>query len=145
MGPNRFLVMAALACSATAACAGLGASAVPLPGGSTVAMVSPAGATYQVTSSQLESGTTVRQYADAGGVVFAVAWSGPFLPDLRELLGSHFADLRQVELGEGNRSSAVSISRPDFMLVSAGHMGAFQGRAWLPAQLPAGFDPRMIS
>jgi hypothetical protein len=28
------------------------------------------------------------------------------------------------------------------VVVSEGHMGAFEGRAWLPARLPAGFDPR---
>ena len=146
MGPKSLLVVAAFAC-ATAACAarpawaGLGGHATGATGSD---LATPAGAPYRQQVTQLDSGTTVREFIDARGTVFAVSWSGPFLPDLRELLGEHFADLRQSELGGKGRSGSVSISRPDLMLVSAGHMGAFQGRAWLPGQLPAGFDPRTL-
>jgi len=36
---------------------------------------------YTVTETTLPTGTLVRQYVSAAGVVFAVAWSGPFMPD----------------------------------------------------------------
>jgi hypothetical protein len=133
--------MLALALAGGSAVAGLGGR--PVAGGDTSmqAMASPAGTAYQQQTSRLESGTTVRQFINGDGVVFAVSWSGPFLPDLRELLGDHFTALREGESTARGRSSALSISRPDLVLVSTGHMGAFQGRAWLPGQLPAGFDP----
>jgi hypothetical protein len=41
---------------------------------------------------QLPSGTSVREYADAGGTVFAVAWDGPTKPDLNQLPGQYFAE-----------------------------------------------------
>jgi hypothetical protein len=75
--------------------------------------------------------------------VFAVTWSGPFLPDLRSLLGTHFQTLEQQQAAGASRS-AVVVRRDDLVLVSAGRMGAFEGRAWLPRLLPAGFDPGQL-
>ena len=143
----RILLAAALVAGGSPAFAGLGQS---VSGASTAVTtsvttqqgVTASGAAYTHVQRQLDSGTTVHEYADASGTVFAVAWSGPFLPDLRELLGSSFGALTATA-GKG-RTSAVSVSRPDLMLVSAGHMGAFEGRAWLPPRLPAGFDPRQL-
>jgi len=149
VNPNhlRILLAAALVAGAGPALAGLGepvsgASAAATTSVTTRQRLTPAGAAYTHVQRQLDSGTTVHEYADASGTVFAVAWSGPFLPDLRELLGASFGAL-SATAGKG-RTSAVSVSRPDLMLVSAGHMGAFEGRAWLPPRLPAGFNPRQL-
>ena len=83
----------------------------------------------------------MREYVDADGVVFAVTWNGPFLPDLRELLGQHFATLRnesarQPKAGRGQ----VRVAQPDVTIESGGHMRAYTGRAWINSRLPAGFD-----
>ncbi|HZY19356.1 MAG TPA: DUF2844 domain-containing protein [Ramlibacter sp.] len=102
------------------------------------------GADYLHQQHELDTGTTVHEFADLHGTVFAVTWSGPFLPDLRALLGPSFSALTQAQDGSRGRTSALSISRPDLVVMSAGRMGAFQGRAWLPAQLPVGFDPRTL-
>ena len=101
-----------------------------------------AGGAYTHVQRQLDSGTVVHEFAGADGKVFAVSWNGPFLPDLRELLGPSFAALQ--DSAARGRTSALSISRPDLVLVSAGHMRGFEGRAWLPPKLPAGFDPRQL-
>ncbi|MDR1709855.1 MAG: DUF2844 domain-containing protein, partial [Candidatus Accumulibacter sp.] len=45
---------------------------------------------YALHEIQLNSGTLVREYVSAKGIVFAVAWQGPFLPDLKQLLGQYF-------------------------------------------------------
>jgi hypothetical protein len=103
----------------------------------------PAAATYWLLRQELASGTTVQQFLDARGTVFAVTWSGPFLPDLRSLLGTHFQTLEQQQAAGASRS-AVVVRRDDLVLVSAGRMGAFEGRAWLPRLLPAGFDPGQL-
>ena len=44
-------------------------------------------ANYQLHEIQLPSGTVVREFAGSGGKVFAVAWNGPAVPNLREILG----------------------------------------------------------
>ncbi|MBK0393059.1 DUF2844 domain-containing protein [Ramlibacter sp. CrO1] len=139
----RFLLALAAAC-ALPATAGLGQPAGPATAGAIVQpAATPQGAAYTRVQRTLDTGTVVTEFVDAGGTVFAVAWSGPFLPDLRALLGPSFDRLATAGTGRG-RTSALSINRPDLMLVSAGHMGAFDGRAWLPPKLPAGFDTRQI-
>jgi len=103
--------------------------------------VSNGSASYSVSTTTLAGGTMVREYVGADGVVFAVTWNGPFLPDLRELLGQHFATLRnesarQPKAGRGQ----VRVAQPDVTIESGGHMRAYAGRAWINSRLPAGFD-----
>ena len=38
--------------------------------------------------------------------------------------------------------SRLMVKDPGVVIVSEGHMGAFEGRAWVPSRLPAGFDVR---
>ena len=90
----------------------------------------------------LKSGTVVDEYVDASGTVFAVAWSGPFKPDLKQLLGRHFGRLAQHRGGGQANRSRVDVDTGDLVVQSSGHMGAFVGHAWVPARLPAGFDPQ---
>lgn len=102
-------------------------------------------ASYGVNSSVLANGTTVREYVGADGLVFAVSWNGPFLPDLRTLLGDHFATLtaeaaRRPKAGH----SQLHVERPEVTIESSGHMRAYAGRAWINARLPAGFTTQDI-
>src|SRR6476646_5577522 len=46
--------------------------------------------TYTLHEIRSASGTMIREYVDPSGSVFAVAWDGPWLPDLRQVLGEHF-------------------------------------------------------
>lgn len=92
----------------------------------------------------LPSGTRVVEYADLHGTVFAVSWSGPYLPDLRGLLGRHFASFTQQQQQQQQQRAlhaAVVLRSSEVVIVSSGRMGAFEGRAWLPPRLPQGFDP----
>lgn len=95
---------------------------------------------YSVYEMTLPSGTTVRQYVStATGVVFAVAWSGPFKPDLQQLMGTHFSTMLARQAGEiqaGHRF--VSQQHSDLVVESGGHPRSFVGRAYLPQVLPAG-------
>ncbi len=105
--------------------------------------VTTGSATYTMTESTLDSGTTVRQYVDAGGTVFAVSWSGPSAPDLKELLGAYFDTMVAHASGRrGGQRSRLALRRSDVVITTAGHMGALEGRAWVPAKLPVGFDPK---
>src|ERR1700750_3357836 len=51
---------------------------------------------YTLHELQSESGTVVREYASPSGTVFAVSWQGPFLPDLKQLLGAYFDDFTRA-------------------------------------------------
>lgn len=106
--------------------------------------LSTGSASYTVVQRQLDSGTTVQEFVDSSGTVFAVSWSGPFLPDLQELLGIHFDAMVAQGRRQGGQRSRLAVQSLEAVIVSEGHMGALAGRAWLPPRLPAGFDARAI-
>src|SRR6202140_4381164 len=54
------------------------------------------GNTYTVHEMRAASGTTVREFVSQAGTVFAVAWQGPSIPDLRQVLGMYFAPYAQA-------------------------------------------------
>jgi hypothetical protein len=85
----------------------------------------------------LPSGVVVHQYV-AGGTVYAIAWSGPRPPNLRELLGSYFSKLSGASGGSSHHR--MSISGADFRVETMAHRGSFSGRAWVPSLVPAGVD-----
>ncbi|MYM25173.1 DUF2844 domain-containing protein [Duganella sp. FT135W] len=100
---------------------------------------------YTVSQSTLDSGTVVREYVDANGVVFAVSWKGPTLPDLRTLLGDKFAIMTSTAAKRPKAGhSQLAVDQSDAVIVSNGHMRAFSGQAWIPSALPAGFDTSTI-
>ncbi|WP_322048758.1 DUF2844 domain-containing protein [Paraburkholderia sp. J67] len=99
-------------------------------------------ATYTVRETTLTNGTAVREYLTQAGTVFAVAWSGPQMPDLSSLLGSYFP--QYVAGVQASRANGVrgpgAVENSGLVVHSGGHMGAFSGQAWLPQALPAGFS-----
>lgn len=102
-------------------------------------------AAYTVSQSTLDSGTIVREYIDANGVVFAVSWTGPTLPDLRTLLGDKFAVMTSNAAKRPKAGhSQLAVEQSDVVIVSNGHMRAYTGQAWIPSALPAGFDTTTI-
>jgi hypothetical protein len=106
------------------------------------AATTSAGAAYTAIRHALPSGTVVHEYANASGQVFAVSWAGPFKPDLKLLLGRHFDSLAAGAAAQRGERSRLDVQTGTLVVQSGGHMGAFEGRAWLPARLPAGFDPQ---
>jgi hypothetical protein len=109
--------------------------------GTTVASsVSSAVSNYVTRDTTLATGTHVREYISGSGVVFALTWNGPFLPDLKALLGKHF-DAMVAESARMPRAgrSHIGINGPEVVINSGGHMRAFEGSAWIPAEFPAGF------
>lgn len=95
---------------------------------------------YTIQTLKSPSGAVVREYSSSSGKVFAVAWQSPVLPDLKQLLGTHFdefqlaaAQARNQRLGRG----PLIIRHPGLVVEIGGHMRGFVGRAYLPDQLPA--------
>ena len=106
-----------------------------------VSSVSSAMPNYTLRDTTLATGTHVREYISGSGIVFALAWNGPILPDLKALLGQYF-DTMAAESASKPRAgrSQIRVSRPEVVIHSGGHMRAFAGSAWIPAQFPAGFS-----
>ena len=94
---------------------------------------------YTVHEMQSSSGTAVREYVSSTGTVFAVAWQGPWLPDLRQLLGPYFDDYqRALQTASAGRKARgpLTISLPDLTVQITGHPRAFAGRAFVPRLMP---------
>jgi hypothetical protein len=87
---------------------------------------------------QLRSGIVVHEYVSAAGAVYAISWSGPTMPDLRELLGPYFGQLERREGGGGH--NRMTIVGSDLVVRSGGRRGSFAGRAWVPSLVPSGVN-----
>ena len=93
---------------------------------------------YEVHEMTLPSGTALREYVTGNGLVFAVTWSGPYLPDLRQTLGKYFADYSAEAQSKRGGHNHLLLDRSDLVIQSNGHMRSFNGRAYLVASVPAG-------
>ena len=97
---------------------------------------------YIIHEMKSPNGTLVREYVSrADGRVFGITWHGPFIPDLKLLLGAYFQEYSQA--AEAQRESQVgrhplNIQEPGLVVQTAGHMRAFSGRAYDPRLIPAG-------
>jgi hypothetical protein len=95
-------------------------------------------AAYSVHSLQDSGGGTVREFADASGQVFALAWNGPSLPNLQQILGSHFEAYLHAPLRHQGGRGHLSVQQGPLVVESGGRMRNFFGRAYLGDRIPAG-------
>lgn len=102
---------------------------------------------YTLHEIQSATGTTVREYVSSSGDVFAVAWDGPAMPDLRQVLGDYFASYQSaVEASRATRRARgpLAIDTGDFVIQVSGHMRSFSGRAYLKRLMPASVQASAI-
>jgi hypothetical protein len=98
---------------------------------------------YTVHEMKTPAGVVIREYVSSAGRVFGIAWQGPFLPDMRQLLGSYFpqfsaAAKRQRESHVGRH--LLNIQEQGLVAEANGHMRAYSGRVYVPTLLPEGVD-----
>ncbi len=93
---------------------------------------------YTVHEMRAPTGIMVREYVARAGNVFAVAWQGPWLPDMRQLLGPYFQQYSQAARARRGGHGPLLIHEPGLMVQVAGHPRSFAGRALLPQMVPAG-------
>jgi hypothetical protein len=96
---------------------------------------------YRVHESPLPSGTVVREYAAPNGNVFAVTWRGPFVPNLKQLLGRYFEEYAAGAKANHADHHHLEVRQSDLVVQAGGHMRAMAGRAYLPQAVPAGVTP----
>lgn len=98
---------------------------------------------YEVLEITNVSGTQVREYLNQHGTIFAVSWRAPVAPDLQRLLGTYFTAystaLNAFEHPGLRRS--LKVAAPQVVVEAGGHLRAYVGRAYLPAEIPAGVRP----
>ena len=96
---------------------------------------------YTVQEITAANGTVVREYVSPAGQVFAVRWSGPAMPNLQQILGTYFAQLRsavQAQRATGKRTGHhhLDIHEPSLVVHAGGHMRQHFGMAYVPSLVP---------
>jgi hypothetical protein len=102
---------------------------------------------YSVHEIKAPTGTIVREYVSASGQVFGVAWQGPWLPDMQQILARYFETYRKASDAQANSHTGrrpLVINQPELVVRSGGHMRAFAGQAYVPALLPKGVTAETI-
>jgi hypothetical protein len=93
------------------------------------------------------TGTIVREYVSSSGRVFAVAWQGPWPPDMRQILGSYFEQYQQAVQAETTPRAGrkpLRIEQPGFVVHTGGHLRSYAGHAYIPDMLPQGVNAEEI-
>ena len=101
-------------------------------------------AKYTVHEIQMTSGTAVREYVSTNGTVFGVAWNGPAVPNLRQVLGQYFVPFTQAPKARQSDHSHLLIQQAGLVVRASGHMRAFKGSAFIPSMLPQGVTTNEI-
>jgi hypothetical protein len=92
-------------------------------------------------------GTIVHEFVSADGKVFAVAWHGPSMPPMQQILGTYF---QQFSAGVQAHHAAhvgrgpLNIQQPGLVVQSSGHPRGYFGRAYVPGMLPQGITTDQI-
>lgn len=94
---------------------------------------------YTIHELRSATGVVVREYAAPSGMIFAVAWQGPSMPDMKQLLGTHFEEFQKAAQAQNRRGGhgPLIIQEPGLVVELGGHMRSFRGRAYLPEQIPS--------
>lgn len=95
--------------------------------------------TVKVYELEVPGGILVKEYLSPTSTVFAIAWQGPTLPNLRQLLGDYFTQYTEGAKTHRGDHGQLAIQQGDLVVESSGRMRAFTGRAYLPGNVPQGF------
>ncbi len=102
---------------------------------------------YTVSSLTTAQGITIHEYLNADGKVFAVAWSGPAMPNLQQLFGDYFTNFKEAAssaVATSRGRGPLSIQTGELVVQSGGMMRALHGIAYLKDSLPSGFSVENI-
>jgi hypothetical protein len=98
---------------------------------------------FSIFEKTLETGTVIKEYAKPDGLVFAVSWRGPVMPDLSLLLGSYFTAYQQgsdeTRLS-ASRGSPLTMASNGLVVSASGRMPHFFGFAYVTHLVPSGIN-----
>lgn len=100
-------------------------------------------ANYDVHEIQVNGRAIERQYVNHAGQVFGIAWKSRGSADLKAMLGSYFAKYQAGGIRRVDLHHSV-LTSPDLVVEVGSFLQTFMGRAYVPAQVPAGTAPSEI-
>ena len=96
-----------------------------------------------MTAMTTDSGVVIKEFIRSDGLVFAVSWRGPVLPDLSTLLGAYFPVFMQANeeaRATGRRGSPVSVASDGLVVQASGRRPDFFGYAYVTHLTPSGIN-----
>lgn len=99
------------------------------------------GKSYSVHSYTDRTGVNIKEFSRADGMIFAVSWYGPSLPDMRDLLGSYFNEYTQYLSAQKSRKY-VAANLVHLVFKSTGGARFFAGHAYAPFLIPGDFESK---
>jgi hypothetical protein len=87
---------------------------------------------------EVPTGAKVREFVGKAGRVFAVAWSGGFRPNLRDLMGEHYDRFIAGTRGRRVARGVARIELPGMVVIMGGRLRNSFGKVVLTESLPAG-------
>ena len=102
---------------------------------------------FSVHETPLETNTVIKEYARPDGLVFAVSWRGPVVPDLTLLLGTYFPVFKQAQaqtLVAGKRGSPLSLAKDGLVVQGGGRSPHFFGYAYVIHLVPPGIKVKDV-
>jgi hypothetical protein len=94
---------------------------------------------YTIHELAAPSGVTIRNFVGDTGKIFAVAWSGGWRPNLRDIMGSHYDRFIAAKRGQRVARGVARIELPGMLVLMGGPQRASFGHAILTDLAPAGF------
>ncbi len=99
---------------------------------------------YSVQQLEVVDGTVVREYVSPAGLVFGIAWQGPKVPDLAQLLGVYFSAYQDAMQSTGRPRGPWAVHTGSLVVEMRGHPRAFSGRAYLLSLVPSHLSSEVI-
>jgi hypothetical protein len=100
-------------------------------------------ANYDVHEIQVNGRAIERQYMNHSGQVFGIAWRSQGAVNLKSMLGSYFPKYRSGAIQRLDLHHSA-LTSPDLVVEVGSFLQTFMGRAYAPAQVPAGTDQSEI-
>ena len=91
----------------------------------------------------LSDGSSIREYVNASGLVFAVSWRTRLKPQLRALLGTQYVTpvaAPAAASGVSSMKHQQTMRQPNLVLRQGGRLNAFAGLAYIPTLVPSGVN-----
>jgi hypothetical protein len=104
------------------------------------------GSSYTVSQTAVD-GVVIRQYVDSQGRVFGISWRGATLPPLSDLLGTYLPEYKKEIKARGKTFGRrfLKVSTDNIVVEGSSRQTDQRGRAYIPANLPQGFDLKEIN
>jgi hypothetical protein len=99
---------------------------------------------YTLHEITVPGGRVVREFVSPAGTVFGVAWEGPTMPDLSQLLGSYFSLFQTASASPHRRHGPLYVQSGPLVVASGGHMRDFHGFAYVTDLIPASVSKDVI-